>query len=83
MQLALSTDYVRTDETKCQLSEGGRRMLYAIKKDGKYVKDFSDGAELTLSRQWVERYYTKKGAIRQAQEYGRRYGKGFTVVEFL
>ena len=57
--------------------------MYAIKKNGKYVKDFSNGTEFTTLRgwNWIEKYTTKKAALVKAQEYSRNNGKGYSVVE--
>lgn len=55
---------------------------WAIKKDGKYVKNFSDGKKLTVCFYNIERYTNKKSAEIVAREYGRKNGKGYTVVEF-
>lgn len=56
---------------------------YTIKKNGKYVKDYSDGEKLTKVLQNAEKYTHKKSALVNAQQYGKLYGKGFTVVEVL
>lgn len=56
---------------------------YTIKKNGKYVKDYSDGEKLTKVLQNAEKYTNKKSALVNAQQYGKLYGKGFTVVEVL
>ena len=58
-------------------------MLYAIKKNGKYVKDFTDGEKLTVLFNLIELHRTKASALNSAREYGRKYGKGFTVVEMF
>lgn len=55
--------------------------LYCIKKNGKFVKDFTDGEKLTIDFMKAEKYTNKKSAIIAAQEYGKRNGKGYTVVE--
>ncbi len=57
--------------------------IYGIKKNGKYVKDFSEGTEFTTLRNyaWVEKYTSKKGATTAAQEYGKKNGAGYTVAE--
>lgn len=55
--------------------------VYLIKKDGKYVKDFTDGEKLTKVLSLAEKYTSKKNAIVAAQMYGKNFGKGFTVVE--
>ena len=57
--------------------------IYAIKKNGKYVKDFSNGTEFVNLSNWraVEKIMDKKAAIRIAQEYGRKNGSGYEVVE--
>lgn len=56
---------------------------WAIKKDGKYVRNFSDGKKLTAGFYNIERYTNKKSAEIMAREYGRKNGKGYTVVEFV
>ena len=56
---------------------------YAIKKNRKYVKDCSEGEKLTKVLQNAEKYTNKKSALVNAQQYGKLYGKGFTVVEVL
>ena len=58
-------------------------MLYAIKKDGKFVKEFSDGTEFTKSKEHAEYFTSKKSACECAREYGRKNGKGYTVVETM
>jgi len=58
-------------------------MMYSIKKDGKWVKDFSDGAELTSNKKFRELYRDKKSAVQMAREYGRKYGSGFVVVQVV
>lgn len=55
--------------------------IYMIMKDGKYVKDFTDGEKLTSNWNLVEKFTSKKAAIVAAQAYGKIYGKGFKVVE--
>ena len=55
--------------------------MYAIKKDGRFVKDFSEGAEFTGSFKWIEKYRTYKSALLAAQSYGKVHGKGYHVVE--
>ncbi|MCC8045645.1 MAG: hypothetical protein LIP12_09130 [Clostridiales bacterium] len=57
--------------------------VYGIKKNGKFVKDFSEGKEFTTLRNFnqVEKYLTKKGAVIAAQGYGNKNGAGYTVVE--
>ena len=55
--------------------------MFAIKKNGKYVKDFSDGEELTTVFNQIELYRTKASAVNAAREYGSKYGKGYTVVK--
>lgn len=58
-------------------------MLYTIKKDGKFVKEFSEGKEFTKSKNRAEYYTNKKSAIIAAQEYGRKFGSGYTVKEIF
>lgn len=58
-------------------------MLYTIKKDGKFVKEFSEGEEFTNSKTHAEYYTNKKSAIIAAQEYGRKFGSGYTVKEIF
>ena len=58
-------------------------MLYVIKKNGLFTKDFTHGAELTKSRNKAEYFTDKKKAAIVAREYGRLYGPGFSVVETL
>lgn len=53
--------------------------LFVIKKDGKYVKDMTDGSEFTKSYQQAEKYTNKKSAQEAARDYARRYGKGYSV----
>ena len=55
--------------------------MYAIKKNDRFVKDFSDGAEFTSSFSWIEKYRAKKAALLAAQRYGKVHGKGYQVVE--
>lgn len=55
-------------------------MMYAIKKNNKFVKDFTDGTKLTTSYLLAEKFLTKKAATIAAQEYGRNNGSGYTVV---
>lgn len=55
--------------------------VYLIKKDGKYVKDFTDGEKLTKVLSLAEKYTSKKSAVIAAKMYGKNFGKGFTVVE--
>lgn len=55
-------------------------MLYAIKKNNKFVKDFTEGTKLTTNYSLAEKFLTKKAAIIAAQEYGRNNGSGYTVV---
>ena len=59
----------------------GKKMLYAIMKDGKYVKEFSEGREFTKGRNHAEYFTNKKSASVCASEYGRKNGKGYKVVE--
>lgn len=55
--------------------------VYVIKKDGKFVKDFSDGAEFTKNIRSSEKYTSLKSARIAASQYGRKYGKGYSVTE--
>jgi len=55
---------------------------YAIKKNGKFVRDFSDGKRFTTSFNLIELYTNKKAAEIAAREYGKKNGKGYQVVEF-
>ena len=55
--------------------------LYCIKKNGKFVRDFTDGEKLTSNWNLVEKFTSKKAATVAAQAYGKIYGKGFKVVE--
>ena len=57
------------------------KTTYAIKKNGRFVKDFSDGAEFTSNPDWVEKYSSKEAALVAARDYGRAHGKGYHVVE--
>lgn len=54
---------------------------YMIMKDGKYVKDFTDGEKLTSNWNLAEKFTSKKAATVAAQAYGKVHGKGFKVVE--
>lgn len=54
--------------------------VYTIMKNGKYVKDYTDGEKLTTNFALAEKYTTEKAARVAAQAYGREYGKGFHVV---
>ena len=55
--------------------------MFTIKKDGKYVKDFTDGKEVTLNWDLMEKYLTKESAVAAAREYGQKNGKGYSVKE--
>lgn len=55
--------------------------IFAIMKNGKYVKDFTEGEKLTISYMAAEKYTNKKAALIAAQQYGKTYGKGFKVIE--
>lgn len=59
--------------------------MYAITKNGRYVKDFSNGTEFTTLRNWswVEKYTTKKGAVQAAQTYGKENGSGYHAVKLF
>lgn len=56
-------------------------MVYMIKKDGKFVKDYSEGAKLTMDYMKAEKFTSEKSAVIAAQAYGKRNGKGYTVVK--
>lgn len=43
--------------------------IYTIKRDGKYVRDYTDGAKLTSNYNMAEKYTDKKSAIEAAREY--------------
>lgn len=53
---------------------------YAIKKDGKYVRQYSDGLKTTTRFDLIELYTSKKAAQEAAREYGRKNGKGYSTV---
>lgn len=53
---------------------------YLIQKNGKFVRDFSDGERFTVIFSLAERYTSKKAAAAMASLYGRRNGKGYKVV---
>lgn len=55
--------------------------IWAIKKDGKFVRDFSDGLRLTTQHSLIEKYTSKKAAEENARYYGRMNGKGYHVVQ--
>ena len=57
--------------------------MFVIMKNGKFVKNFSDGTKFTsnLYTNQVETYLSKKSAKETAREYGRKNGKGYRVVE--
>lgn len=54
--------------------------LFAIMKDGKYVKDFTEGEKFTTNYNLAEKYTNKKSAEAAARQYGKAYGTGFHVV---
>lgn len=54
--------------------------LYLIKKNGKFTKDFEEGAKLTINIDLAERFTNKKAANEAARKYGKMYGKGYSVV---
>ena len=56
--------------------------FYVIKKDGKFVKDFSEGKKTTVQFSQIEFYTSRKAAIEAAREYGRMNGKGYSVAEW-
>lgn len=58
-------------------------MLYAIKKNGKFVKEFSEGTEFTNNKKNIEYYTIKWCAVTAAREYGRKNGGGYSVVEVV
>ena len=53
---------------------------YAIKKDGKYVRVFTEGKKTTTRFDLIEFYTSKKAAQEAAREYGRKNGKGYSAV---
>lgn len=55
--------------------------MFAIMKNGKYTKDFTDGEKLTSNYALAEKFTSKKAAIVTAQQYGKDHGKGFKVVK--
>ena len=57
------------------------KKLFTIKKNGKYIKDFTDGCELTADLSKAEQYTSKKSALVVAREYAKQNGNGYTVVE--
>lgn len=57
--------------------------VYVIKKDGKYVQDLTDGEKLTKTYDKAEKFLNKKSAEIASRDYGRRYGKGYTVVKIF
>ena len=54
--------------------------LYVIKKDNKYVKDFSNGEEFTKQYDKAEKFTDKQSANEYAAKYSKWYGKGYKVV---
>lgn len=46
---------------------------YMIMKNGKYVKDYTDGKALTTSFKMAEKYTEEKAALKAAQQYGKNY----------
>lgn len=57
--------------------------MFVIMKNGKFVKDFSEGTKFTSNpyTNQVEKYLSKRSAEEAAREYGRKNGKGYKVVE--
>lgn len=58
-------------------------MVYAVKKNGKFVREFSEGMEFTGNKKYIEYYRTKRSAVVAASEYGRKNGGGYSVVEIV
>lgn len=58
-----------------------KEMVYLIKKNGKFVKDYTEGTKLTSNYNLAEKYTSKKAAQIAAQQYGRINGAGYTVVK--
>lgn len=54
--------------------------VYTIMKNGKYVKDWTEGEKLTTNYNLAEKYTNKKSAEAAARQYGKAYGTGFYVV---
>ena len=54
--------------------------LYVIKKDNKYVKDFSNGEEFTKQYDKAEKFTDKQSVNECAAKYSKWYGKGYKVV---
>lgn len=55
--------------------------MFVIMKDGKFVKDFTDGKKLTTNFILAEKYTEHKSACIAAQQYGKSSGNGFKVVK--
>lgn len=55
--------------------------MFTIMKNGKFVKDFTDGEKLTANFSLAEKYTDEKSARIAAQQYGRSIGTGFKVVK--
>lgn len=54
--------------------------MFAIMKNGKFVKDFTEGKKLTTNTTLIERYTNEKSAKIAAQQYGKNNGTGYKVV---
>lgn len=55
--------------------------MFAIMKNGKFVKDFTEGKNFTTNFTLIERYTDEKSAKIAAQQYGRNNGAGYKVVK--
>lgn len=55
--------------------------VFVIMKNGKFVKDFTDGTKVTIDYRAAEKYVSKKNAVLAARQYSRDNGKGYSVVE--
>lgn len=55
--------------------------MFVIMKNGKFVKDYTEGKKLTSAFSKAELYKDKKSAEVAAQQYGKVNGKGFKVVK--
>lgn len=55
--------------------------VFVIMKNGKFVKDFTDGTKVTTDYRAAEKYVSKKNAVLAARKYSRDNGKGYSVVE--
>lgn len=55
--------------------------LFAIMKNNKFVRDFSDGKRFTTQYNLIETYTAKKAAEEAARAYGKANGAGYHVVQ--